>query len=113
MTRKSNAPNKQEVLEPHPYLGLVQAAKKVPTVNGRHPNAVTIWRWMERGLRGVRLRHTRIGHAKVTTEKWLQEFFDALAEAPRPERHRVISHRTPRQRERAIARAERRMGLTQ
>lgn len=94
------------------YLSLSQAARAVPTVDGRQPSPSTVWRWMSSGLRGgVKLRHVRIGHRTVTTRPWLDEFFQALAWAEPPARTpepctAAPRPRTAKQRERAIERAE-------
>lgn len=35
----------------------------------------TVCSWADRGSRGVRLRHCRVGSRRFTTEEWLAEFF--------------------------------------
>ena len=99
------------------YITLHKAAKLVP--GGTSANC--IWRWCRKGVlardgQRVRLQHVRIGGKLYTTEPWLTQFGQALAEAdasyfeidtgpapiqpaPRP--------RTDRKRQAAIERAER------
>lgn len=46
----------------------------------RRPDSSTIWRWMTRGIGGVRLRSVAVGRSLMTTERWLNEFFAALGQ---------------------------------
>ena len=64
------------------YIPFSEAAKFAP----RRPTYGTIWRWAQRGLtqrNGVRinLRSVRVGGRLYTTEQWLRQFFDQVAEA--------------------------------
>jgi len=64
------------------YLSLSQAAKIVPGT----PHPSSIWRWCRYGVRArngkrIRLRHSRAGSRVYTTERWLDEFFEATAAA--------------------------------
>lgn len=63
------------------FLTLSQASKRLPRVNGRKVHTSTLWRWCRRGCKGVTLRYYRIGRTIMTTEKALQQFFTALAQA--------------------------------
>lgn len=101
-------------IESNELLSLAQAAKACPAVDGKRPHASTIWRWMRKGIGGVRLEHVRIGRRVVTTRPALDDFFRATAAAsnpapmPKPSAILPTKGRTPKQRERALnaARAE-------
>jgi len=63
------------------YITLSEAAQRTP---GR-PSVGTIWRWARCGIRTraghtVRLRHVRVGGRVYTTDAWLQDFFNEVAE---------------------------------
>ena len=67
------------------------------------PHVCTVWRWVQKGVRGIRLQTTVIGGRRFTSAEKLAEFIAATTAAadgsPPPTR-------TPRQRQRAIERAE-------
>lgn len=67
------------------YLTMAEAARAVPKVNGRHPNPVTIWRWVRKGCHGVHLQHWRVGTRVVTTREAVAEFLEATANRPAPQ----------------------------
>jgi hypothetical protein len=54
-------------------------------LNGRDPSKpisrMTLHRWYRCGMRGVILRTELHGGARITCERWLDEFFNALKEA--------------------------------
>lgn len=82
-------------------LADVPALTWLPTRNGKPIHVATIFRWASpRGLNGRRLRTARVGGAMVTTEAWLMDFCGLLDRPPAPVP-------TTRQRQRAIAKAER------
>jgi len=80
-------------------ITLAQAAKKC----GVNPS--TCWRWTLNGVRGVKLETFSIGAKRYTTEEALERFIHASTAAAANEPMASVS-RTPKQRERAIARAE-------
>ena len=89
-------------------LSLTEAAKNVPPIDGRRPHASTVWRWCRKGLRGVRLEHTRLGHRVVTSAEALQRFTDSLAEldANQPDtRDRPVPTEVPRPKPQCRARS--------
>jgi len=96
-------------------LTLAEAARAVPAVGGKRPSPSTIFRWLSRGLRGVRLDHARVGHRVVTSGPALARFFAALAEADRqapaapsmPTSSTNVKPRTPAARAKAVAAARR------
>lgn len=64
------------------YITLVEAARISP---GR-PSSNAVWRWCRKGLRSrggrrIRLQHVRMGGRIFTTEAWVHEFGQRLAEA--------------------------------
>lgn len=68
--------------ETQDYITLTEATKLAP---GR-PSVNCIWRWARRGMLArngerVHLEHVRIGGKLFTTEAWLSQFGQALAEA--------------------------------
>jgi len=82
-------------------VSLTDVAKSLP---GR-PNITTIWRWRNRGVRGVKLETILLGGRRMTSHEALARFFAATTAAADDE---PIRSATPRQRELAIERAERR-----
>ncbi len=62
----------------------------------------TAWRWTLRGIKGHRLESFSLGGRKFTTREAFERF------VARTNGERVIDGETPRQRERAVERAERR-----
>jgi hypothetical protein len=65
---------------------LAQAAAELPCRRaGKRTHVATLYRWTQRGCRGVRLRYVMVGVTRCTTRQWLNEFFDELtsrAEGP-------------------------------
>lgn len=95
--------NKEEL------LSLTEATKTIPPIDGKRPHVGSLWRWTSKGVRGVKLDHLRVGRRVVTTREALQRFFQAVAEAPAPERapqQRKPRGRTEKQRQRDIERAK-------
>ncbi len=45
---------------------------------GKKPNIATIYRWMQIGVRGIRLESIMIGGTRCTSLEALQRFFDTL-----------------------------------
>ncbi len=61
-------------------LSLREAAKAVPSIDGRKPAYGCIWRWCHRGIRGIRLEHVKLGGKLATSKEALQRFFSKLTE---------------------------------
>ena len=57
---------------------------RVPAFNGGKLHKRTPFRWMDTGLRGVRLRHIRFGRKYMTCDRWLLEFFAATTDEHDP-----------------------------
>lgn len=97
-------------MENQKYLSLSQAAKQIPTSNGRPPSTMSLFRWCTIGVRGVRLEHLRFGRRIVTTPQALDDFARALAAVwaqepappPAPTVNRTPKARTPEQRQRDL-----------
>jgi hypothetical protein len=70
--------------------------------SGSRLNVSTVFRWVQRGCRGVQLETIRIGGALCTSEEALKRFFARLSDPATP-----ISSPTPAQRQKQIARADR------
>lgn len=64
-------------------LKLSDAARLVPRITGDDtaPNPSTIYRWVTRGVAGVRLESLWASGGLRTSERWLREFFAAVSEA--------------------------------
>ena len=108
--------------QPDDYLDelitLRQAAGELPRRRaGRKCALQTLYRWTgPHGCKGIVLRSTQVGCCRVTTRRWLGEFFGALARQRRGETlpsgapagpTPTLTSRTPAQRRRANEAAER------
>jgi hypothetical protein len=62
-------------LQQERLLTITEAAKRSP---GR-PSVRTVWRWIERGVRGTRLEVLRAGGRTFTTAEALERFFAKLS----------------------------------
>jgi hypothetical protein len=63
-------------------IALVEAARRVPPGRGGRPTHVsTLLRWINPGVRGVRLEAVRLGGRWVTSQEALQRFADRLTSA--------------------------------
>lgn len=82
-------------------LSMTQAAKLLP---GR-PDVATLWRWRTSGCRGIKLESILFGGRRYTSREALSRFIAATTAAADGE---PVRSETPRQRQRAIDRAERR-----
>jgi hypothetical protein len=78
-------------------LSMTAAAKLLP---GR-PNVATLWRWRTAGCRGHRLETILFGGRRYTSREAISRFLAAINGEP-------IRSQTPRERQRAIDRAEKR-----
>jgi Protein of unknown function (DUF1580) len=80
-------------------ITLPEAARLLP---GR-PHVSTLWRWVSRGCRGIRLETLAIGRHRFTSREALERFAAATTAAAG---NNTQPPRTSRQRERDIQRAE-------
>ena len=58
-------------------LTIAEAVKVLPT----RPSVHTLWRWSQKGLRGVRLETWLIGGRRVTSVEAVQRFISATSDA--------------------------------
>jgi hypothetical protein len=83
-------------------LTLAQIAKMLPRRGRKKPVATsTVWRWCLGGP--PKLRTVVVGGVRMSCERWLREFIAAKTAAAEGE---LAPTRTPRQRSRAVAAAE-------
>lgn len=90
-------------------LTLSAATRTLPGRTGRGIHVSTIWRWAQRGVRGVRLETILIGGIRHTSREALQRFFERTTAAADGE---APPARTPKQRERAIRAAEKELAAS-
>jgi hypothetical protein len=93
-------------IETETLIPLVDVPKNIPpSRSGRPMNRSAAFRWVQKGLRGVRLEAVQVGGRRMTSAQALSRFFSALsnnaglATDPWP--------RTPRRRDKDIAGAHR------
>lgn len=96
-------------------LSLSDAAKSLPSIDGKRPHISTLWRWHRHGVgRGkIRLECTWVGGRLVTSREALQRFTERLAESDAQHREEQelpdavsVRTRTSSARELEIERAE-------
>jgi hypothetical protein len=73
---------------------------------GSRVNLATLYRWAQRGVRGVRLESVMVGAVRCTSAEALQRFFEILT-AQADGQAATPDVRTPTQRRRAANRAAR------
>ncbi len=64
-------------------FSLTEAARRLPLPRrrkGAKPHVSTLYRWAQRGCRGVRLEAIQCGGTLCTSAEALQRFFDRLSE---------------------------------
>ncbi len=62
-------------------LSLTEATKHLPRRRaGKRPHVATLYRWAQRGLRGVRLETIQVGGTLCTSLEALQRFCDRLSD---------------------------------
>ncbi len=99
-------------LQAEELLSLTDAAKALPPIDGKRPHVSTIWRWVRRGVRGIRLEHVRLGHRVCTSQEALARFAQRLADADDRAVGRPVGRlqtkptRTAAKRQRAVESAE-------
>ncbi len=98
---------------PTTLMTLREAARQV-CIPGYTLSAEQLWKWCKYGIRGVRLRHGRIGRVYATREVDILEFTEALAEAyaaPKPRKQPTpIKHATVTDDQKNLAGAKERLG---
>lgn len=84
--------------------------RMVPKLLPRHPNGKrlhisAVYRWMERGRKGVHLEWIKIGGRRYTSREALQRFSEACTEAEQGSRLEPNGRMTTRQRKREAEKA--------
>jgi hypothetical protein len=77
------------------------------TKPGRKIAISTVYRWTAKGIKGVRLETIQVGGRRCTSKQALERFFDALASPEPMVEESRRGYRSPRQRARALAAAQR------
>lgn len=67
--------------EPLPHLSDLIPLDDVCRLLPARTHRSTVFRWAQKGRRGVRLRVVAVGGTKCTTEAWLMAFFAAVEDA--------------------------------
>lgn len=84
-------------------VSFTEALDHLPHRRGGRPvHVATLYRWAQRGLRGVQLETLQVGGTRCTSIEALQRFFDRLGGQASP----APNVRTPHQREVARSRAD-------
>lgn len=73
-----------------------------PRSSGRPVHISAVYRWVQRGVRGVRLETIQVGGTRYTSVEALQRFADHLGRSKEQTPQQLT---TPRQRQKQIARA--------
>jgi len=95
------------MLENEQLLSLTAAAALFPARRrGRKPSFGCIWRWCTRGIGGVRLECVRVGNCTCTSREAVGRFIQQLTAADARLHPAPAPMRTPRQRQREIAKAD-------
>jgi hypothetical protein len=81
-------------------ITLAEAAKRLPT----RPHIASVYRHAQRGVRGIRLETIQVAGTLCTSVEAIQRWCERLTAARNGETLHVL---TSRQRERAVAQAER------
>jgi hypothetical protein len=100
---------KQTVQQSEEKLLRLDAARQLswlPRRDDKPINFVTIWRWAQYGIHGIRLQHVVVGNSICTTETWLREFFQNVASVRATGARPPACVRTPSKREKDLAAAE-------
>ena len=105
-------------------INLTDVTRILPRCNGKRIPVCTAWRWCRKGISAVHLEYVRVGRRIFTSREALNRFFNALAIADMTRCEQAQANmdalanyfheklqgvRTPRQRQRDIEAAERRL----
>lgn len=92
-------------------ISLNEAAAGLPKRRaGCRPHVATLYRWTQRGVRGVLLETIQIGGTRCTSREALQRFFMKLTNQ-RPQAPQILSPTVVSRRQRAVERELDREGL--
>jgi len=81
-----------------------ELCRKLPGRDGKQLNIATVYRWAQKGRKGVRLKSVFVGGTRYTSANAVLEFFNKIDAAEQPEQPKQP---TPRQRRQAFERARR------
>ena len=87
-------------------LNLPEAFERV---SGHRPHLCTLWRWTTKGCKGVKLQIAFLGGKRMTTERWAQDFIDAVSRANMAKHEAAPPMQTPRQQERNAEKAAKKL----
>ena len=84
-------------------ISLTEAAKRLPARRGgKRPHVATLYRWSQRGCRGVRLETCQVGGTRCTSLEALQRFVDHLSKSTGPSLPGLPAFRSKRAAERIL-----------
>ena len=89
-------------------ITLNEARALVPAVNGRRVDLSTVYRWVQRGARGVVLESIEVGGRRLTTARAVAAFLEGRA-ATQPRQTPAAAIATPHQRRRSALLAHSRL----
>ena len=93
-------------------VSLTDAAKLLPARRGgKRPHVSCLYRWTVSGCKGIKLESLQVGGTRCTSREALARFFERLGQATLSDRD-LPTVRTPSQRARANAQAERELTET-
>lgn len=89
-------------------MTLSEAAASLPRIKGRKVHTSTLWRWIRKGINGVRLESLRLGGRFCTTQEALRRFGRELAARELEPKPRITTSKSPtiKARTRSVERAE-------
>lgn len=79
--------------------------------NGKRIHITAVYRWIQRGKRGVRLATIKIGGTRYTSIEALQRFGEASSNRAQPKQLRPTTKQRQRQMEKASAEVARILGV--
>ncbi len=84
-------------------ISIAEVPANVPT----RPHIATVWRWIQRGIRGVNLETALIGGRRFTSQEALQRFFERSNASTKGTHARPAQSGRSKARQAAIEAAER------
>lgn len=88
-------------LQTESLVSLSEACSLLPRRRaGKRPHIATLYRWSERGCRGVRLETLQIGGTRCTSREALQRFCETLTHGKPVSRPAEVTRRRQRELER-------------
>lgn len=60
-------------------LSMGEAAKTIPSINGKTPNKSSLWRWCIHGIQGVKLDYVRVGSRVCTSAEAIDRFLESVS----------------------------------